>query len=265
MKYKAGFIGAGNMGGALLRAAAKSVGAENVAFFDPDGEKAAATKSQVGAAYESAEEVCKESRYIFIGVKPNVIASVLSSLKDSVSDDSVIVSMAAGISVSDIEESLGKGKKIIRIMPNTPASVGAGMILWCASESVTDCESADFLKIMECAGKTDKIDEKLIDAAAALSGCGPAFVYMFIEALADGAVACGLPRSKAMLYAEQTVLGSATLAAVSGKHPGELKDAVCSPGGTTIEGVLALENGAFRSSVSSAVISAYEKTAKLKK
>jgi pyrroline-5-carboxylate reductase len=150
-------------------------------------------------------------------------------------------------------------------MPNTPVSVGEGTVLYTANSEVTDGEIADFKAAMKFAGVLDEIPEKLIDAASAVSGCGPAFVFMFIESLADGAVACGLPRDKALVYAEQTVLGAARLALESGKHPGELKDAVCSPGGSTIEGVRTLEEGAFRASAVDAVIAAYEKTKTLGK
>ena len=264
MKYTVGFIGAGNMGGALLRAAVKAKGENEISFFDPDASKVESTANETKASYLPSEEVCKESKFVFFGVKPNVIGKIAKSLSPYLSTENVVVSMAAGTSVSEIASFVGEDKKIIRIMPNTPAAAGAGMILYCMNENVTEDDEKEFLSVMSEAGAIDKLDEKLIDAAAALSGCGPAFVYMFIEALADGAVACGLPRAKAMTYAKQTVLGAATLAITTDKHPGELKDAVCSPGGTTIEGVLALEDGAFRGTAASAVIAAYEKTNKLK-
>ena len=161
------------------------------------------------------------------------------------------VTMAAGV---ELEKFSGyfPGIPAIRIMPNTPVSVGEGMIFWCAGDGVSDAARGDFLAVMSCAGRLCELPEKQIDAAGALSGCGPAFVYMFIDALADGGVA-----------AVQTVFGSAALARETGKHPGELKDAVCSPGGTTIEGVRTLEERAFRAAVTDAVIAAYEKTAKL--
>ncbi len=264
MKYTAGFIGAGNMGGALLRAVAAAVGGEKVALYDLSAEKAEKAASLTGASYTDAEDIYKNSKFIFFGVKPNVIGKVLSSASSQIKRGSVIVSMAAGISVSKIAEATGSDN-VIRIMPNTPASIGKGMILYTPGKGVSEADEKEFLSVMDKSGEVDKIDEKLIDAAAALSGCGPAFVYMFIEGLADGAVACGVPRDKALLYAKQTVLGAASLALTSGKHPEELKDAVCSPGGTTIEGVIALERGSFRSDAASAVIAAYEKTEKLSK
>ena len=197
-----------------------------------------------------------------MGVKPNVTASVCADIREIITDSSTVVSMAAGVDLNFLCREL-KTDRVIRIMPNTPADVGEGTILYCTASGVKD--ESGFLSLMEKCGLVDKIDESLIDAAAALSGCGPAFVYMFIEALADGAVRCGLPRAKAELYAKQTVLGAAKLALNSPKHPGKLKDEVCSPGGTTIEGVLALEKSAFRSAAASAVTAAYDKTAKLKK
>ncbi len=264
MKYTAGFIGAGNMGGALLRAVAAAVGGEKVAVFDLSADKAEKAASLTGATYTDAEDIYKNSKYIFFAVKPNVLGKVLSGAASQIKSRSVIVSMAAGVSVAKIAEASGSDN-VIRIMPNTPASIGEGMILYTLGKGVSAEDEKGFLAAMDKSGAVDKIDEKLIDAAAALSGCGPAFVYMFIEGLADGAVACGVPRDKALLYAKQTVLGAASLAQTSGKHPEELKDAVCSPGGTTIEGVLALERGSFRADAASAVIAAYEKTEKLTK
>ncbi len=264
MKYTAGFIGVGNMGGALLDAVCKSVGGDKVAMFDLSKEKLKEKASKSGAVICSLEELVRESKYVFLGVKPNVICDVIESIKDYISKDTVLVSMAAGISLETVAKAAGS-ERIIRIMPNTPVSVGEGMILYCKGAATTDSDTAKFFSLLSSAGSVDYIDEKFIDAAAALSGCGPAFVYLFIEALADGAVKCGLSREKALSYAEMTVLGSAKLALASDKHPEQLKDAVCSPGGTTIEGVLALEKGSFRHTVASAVTAAYEKTAKLGK
>ena len=176
-----------------------------------------------------------------------------------------LVSMAAGIKIEKIAEMTKTSCPIIRIMPNMPVSVGEGMILYDICLGVTKETEEIFLAVMGKSGKLDKIPEALIDAGSALSGCGPAFVFMFIEALADGGVLCGLPRDKALAYAAQTLIGSAKLLQESGKHPGELKDAVCSPGGSTIEGVRTLEEGAFRGTVTEAVISSFEKTKMLGK
>ena len=257
---KIGFIGCGNMGGALARAA----GGE-IFLYDKYTACAEALAKEIGATCAPcAIELTKGVQTVFLGVKPNIIPTVLEEIKDALCGKTV-VSMAAGVSIASIEAICGKGVPIIRIMPNTPAAVGEGMILVAKNAAVTDGLLEDFLTSMKGAGRFDVIDERLMDAASAVSGCGPAFVYMFIEALADGGVKCGLPRDKAQLYAEATVRGAAALALATGKNPGALKDAVCSPGGTTIEGVMALEEGAFRGAVMSAVTAAYEKTLKIGK
>jgi pyrroline-5-carboxylate reductase len=194
-----------------------------------------------------------------------VLFDTLRPILTARTDRFVLITMAAGLSLDAVAKMSGAQVPIIRIMPNTPVSVGEGMILYAVNEAVTEKDLEQFLAALSKAGKLDAIAEDKIDAASALSGCGPAFVYLFAEALADGAVECGLTRDKANLYAAQTLLGAATLLLESGKHPGELKDAVCSPGGTTIAGVHALEESAFRSASMNAVTAAYEKTLKLKK
>ena len=257
---KIGFIGAGNMGGALASAAKGEL-----YIYDKDKKKAEMLANAIGAKYAEAKDIAKSCDLIFLGVKPNIIPAAIEELKPSLSASATLISMAAGVAISKIETLLGKEAAIIRIMPNTPVAVGEGMILWCANKSVSEKAKADFLEVMKAAGSFDEIDEAKIDAASAISGCGPAFVYMFIEALADGGVQCGLTRDAAQKYAEATVAGAAKLALKSGKHPGELKDAVCSPGGSTIAGVHALEEGAFRATVADAVLSAYERTLELGK
>ncbi|MBE7034008.1 MAG: pyrroline-5-carboxylate reductase [Ruminococcaceae bacterium] len=264
----AGFIGCGNMGGALAKAAAKSIGGKNILLSDFVEEKAENLAEEIFAHAADNKTIAENCKYIFLGVKPQVIfdtikeiTSVLKKRKDRY----VVISMAAGISIEAIEKAFGFNAPVIRIMPNTPVAVGKGVILYSCDGEITVKETEEFEEIFKFAGITDKIDEKLIDAASALSGCGPAFVYLFIEALSDGGVLCGLPRDKALLYAAETVKGAAEMVLNSGKHPGELKDNVCSPGGTTIEGVKALEMGAFRATTVNAVSKAYEKTLFLKK
>lgn len=261
---KIGFIGSGNMGSALASAAARAEGVE-VLIYDKDADKAKACADLIGATCATLETIATECDFIFLGVKPNIICAVADEICNKLSDNATIISMAAGVKIEKIEKHLKANTPIIRIMPNTPVSVGAGMILWCANGIVTEKTAEKFVGAMSAAGSFDKIDEAKIDAASAVSGCGPAFAYMFIEALADGAVECGLPREQAQKYAAQTLLGAAKLVLVSGKHPGELKDAVCSPGGSTIAGVHALEDGAFRASASDAVVAAYERTLELGK
>ncbi len=260
MKYDISFIGAGNMGSALLAAAAKT--GKRTAVFDVDEPKARALAEAHGAAFAPAEELAANSRVVFLAVKPNIIEGVCKSLAARFSPETLLVTMAAGKTVSEISAAAGT-QKVLRIMPNTPAAVGKGLTVYCCGEGVTQEDEALFLAAMAHAGITDKLDEKLMDAAMALSGCGPAYVYMFAEALADGAVACGLPRAKAEKYAAATLAGAAEMLLAAGKKPGALKDAVCSPGGTTIAGVLELEKQAFRGAAAQAVIAAYEKTKKL--
>ncbi len=265
MSKKIGFIGCGNMGGALILAVAKKHFPEHIFVYDLDTAKAEHYKELLDVKVASLAEIAA-CDLIVLGVKPQVMAATLTSLRPYLEKRAgyTLVSMAAGLSIASLREMLGLPSPVIRIMPNTPASVGEGMILYtCAS--VDDEEERFFLYTFSAAGRLDKLDERLIDAASALSGCGPAFVCLFAEALADGAVACGLPRDKANLYAAQTLLGTAKLLLESGKHPGALKDAVCSPGGTTIEGVRALEEGALRGTVMDAVAAAYEKTLALGK
>lgn len=260
---KIGFIGAGNMGGALATAAKKT--SYEIFLSDANCEKAKALADNISAKAVSSKEICEDADMIFLGVKPQVLDKVSAELLPyfkSRSSLPIIVSMAAAVSTERLTK-LFHGFPIIRIMPNTPVSVGAGMILYSLGEGVTEKDETLLLDVLKFAGTLDKIDEKLIDAASAVSGCGPAFVYMFIDALADGGVKCGLPRDKALKYASTAVLGAAKLQLETGIHPDELKDAVCSPGGTTIAGVAALEEGAFRSSGINAVESAYKRTLEL--
>ena len=264
----AGFIGCGNMGGALCSAAAKAIGGENIYASDFISEKATILCESIGANPSSNEEISKYCKYIFLGVKPQVMEATLREIAPVLKkrkDDFTLVSMAAGISTDVILKTLGFSCPLVRIMPNTPCAVGEGVILYSPAASFDMSLQKEFESIFSCAGIIDRISESLIDAASAVSGCGPAFVYLFIEALADGGVDCGLPRDKALLYAAETVKGASEMVIKSQTHPGVLKDAVCSPGGTTIEGVRALEEGGMRASAMNAVIKAYEKTLALKK
>lgn len=247
------------MGGALLRAVSR-VGGHTLCVSEPNEARCQAVCAQYGAVAATPADL-SDSDVVFLGVKPQVLASVVAGL--ALSTKPLFVSMAAGVSLDTLAGLLPVGASVIRIMPNTSVGVGQGMVLYAPNAAVTEAQEGMFLSIMAEAGKVDRLDEKLIDAASAVSGCGPAFVYMFIEALADGAVACGLPRDKALLYAEQTLLGAATMAMQSGKHPEQLKDEVCSPAGSTIEGVRALEEGGLRAACMSAVEAAYRRTKEL--
>ncbi|MBR6811900.1 MAG: pyrroline-5-carboxylate reductase [Oscillospiraceae bacterium] len=256
MKY--GFIGCGNMGGALAKAVCRAAGGENIILSGGSSDRAKNLAAELGAKFATNAEAAKECDMLFIGVKPYLVGKVIEPIAKDLAERKVcIVSMAAGVSISELE-SMAPGCPIIRIMPNTPVASGCGVVLWCANDSGSEYEKALCYALSQ-SGLVDKLEEKLFDAGTALSGCGPAFVYMFIEALADGAVACGLPRQKVMLYALSTLQGAAEHAALTKEHPGALKDAVCSPGGSTIAGVRALETKGFRSAAAEAVCAAFEK------
>ena len=195
-----------------------------------------------------------------------MVAPCLALLKGILAEKKpLLISMAAGVEIAQIEAAVGQKLPIIRIMPNTPTSVGKGVIPYCCNELVSNEILADWLADMAPCGIVDALPENLIDAASALSGSGPAYMYLMIEALADGAVACGLPRDKAMRYAAATMEGSAQMLLSSGKHPGALKDAVCSPGGSTIAGLRVLEEKRFRSAAMECVLAAYQRNKELGK
>lgn len=265
---KVGFIGAGNMGGALAKAAAKAVAPQDIFISDKFVDKAEVLAATLGCRAVAAEQVVEICDYIFLGVKPQMMAELfcqIGTTLQSRKEPFILVSMAAGVAMADIRRMAGAEYPIIRIMPNTPVSVGQGMILYDHTDNVSAEAVAVFGETMRFAGRLDPLPEKLIDAGSAVSGCGPAFACLFLEALADGGVACGLPRDKAMEYAAQMLLGTAKLALESGQHPGQLKDAVCSPGGSTIAGVRALEQGGFRAAAMNAVEAAFVRTKELGK
>lgn len=262
-----GFIGCGSMGGTLAATVAKT-SADAVLLSNHNPEKAAALAQKTGGVCVSNDEIASKCRYIFLGVKPQMFADVLGKLAPilkSRTDRFVLVSMAAGLTADTVSSMAGGDYPVIRLMPNTPALVGQGVILHCHNALVTEDEIREIADVLSPAGIVDAISEQLIDAASAVSGCGPAFVYMFIEALADGGVKCGLPRAKALSYAAQTVLGSAEMVLSTGEHPGTLKDAVCSPKGSTIAGVAALEEHSFRAAAMDAVVASFERTKELGK
>lgn len=263
-----GFIGTGNMGGALAKAACATVPADEVFLSNRTMEKARALAGLLGCGVAESSAIAESADFIFLGVKPQMMANLLKELAPELSRREtrfILVTMAAGLSIADIRRMAGGEYPVIRIMPNTPASIGEGMILYSCAEDVTPEEERAFLDGMAGAGRFTQLPEHLIDAGCAVSGCGPAFADLFIEALADGGVACGLSRATALELAEQMLVGSAKLALETGSNPGVLKDAVCSPGGSTIMGVKALEMGGFRAAVMDAVLAAYKKTRALGK
>ena len=266
--YKFGFLGVGNMGGALARAAAKTLPCEEIAVSSRTIAKAQAMAQALGCTALEDGALALRSDFVFLGVKPQILPGVLRDLAPILAsrrETPCLVSMAAGLTLDRLTAILGREYPMIRMMPNTPAGVGSGMILYTVNALVTEEMKQEFLRGMAQAGKFDELPEHLIDAGSAVSGCGPAFACQFVEALADGGVACGLPRAKAQLYAAQMLLGTAQMILESGSHPGELKDAVCSPGGSTIQGVRLLEERAMRGAVTDAVIAAFEKTRDLGK
>ena len=267
MRY--GFIGCGSMGGAVARAVCRGAGADGVLLTSRTGYTADLLADELDCRSAGTDNAAAaQCQFVFLAVKPQMMPRVLADIAPILADrpDTVLVTMAAGLSIARIRALAGvpEDQPVIRIMPNTPVAVGAGMIQYCA-ECVPEGLLKEFLRVMAPAGRLDELPEHLIDAASCVSGCGPAWAFQFIEALADGGVAAGLPRQTAQTYAAQMLLGSAALLLESGQHPGALKDAVCSPGGSTIQGVRVLEERAFRGAVTDAVLAAFEKTKELGK
>ncbi len=272
---KAAFIGVGNMGGALARAACRAVGPDQVVVANRTPGKAEALAAELGCSFarDNAEAV-REAGYLFLGVKPQVMCSLLYTLapvlaeRYAAGEDKVLVSMAAGLRIEDMRPQLsgaGYDVPLVRIMPNTCAAIGRGMTAVSMEEWVDESVLEGVREILSATGRVEPISEGLMDQFSAVAGCGPAFVYPYIEALADGGVAAGLPRKQALEYAAQTVLGAAAMVLESGRHPGQLKDEVCSPGGSTIAGVAELERGGLRAAAINAVLAAYRRTAELGK
>ena len=261
MKY--GFLGCGNMGGAIAGALSKVT--KDIMVTDRSG-KARELARELGIQYGTAGEIVSSCERIFLAVKPQMMAGALEPLQEQLQQRKpLLITMAAGLTIGRIEELAGGELPVIRIMPNTPVSVGKGMTQYCRNALVAEETLNSFREDMRFSGRLDELDEHLIDAASALSGCGPAYMYMFIEALADGAVACGIPRAKAMEYAAATMVGAGELVLTSKMHPGALKDAVCSPGGSTIAGVRALEQHGFRGAAMDCVAAAFERNKELGK
>lgn len=256
-----GFIGAGNMGGALARAVRRELYDAEMIISNRRREKAEVLANELGGRAGSNEDVARECGVVFLGVKPHIVPAVLEELAPvwaERKDPPVLVSMAAGVSLSELEQ-LAPGLPVVRIMPNTPVSIGCGVTLYTCGSRAGEQARELVLALLKSSGSMVEIPESQMDAAGKVAGCGPAFVDLFLEALADGGVFCGLPRDLALRLAAEMTAGAARLALESGQHPGALKDAVCSPGGTTIRGVRRLEQGAFRSTVMEAVISAGRK------
>ena len=259
MKY--GFLGCGNMGGAIARALSKKT--KNIAVSDRSG-KAKQLAQELGVAYSDNASIASSCDRIFLAVKPHMMKDLLLPLRDTlIQRRPLLITMAAGLEIRQIEEFAGTHLPVIRIMPNTPTSVGKGVIPYCANDLVAEDMKVDWLEDMEMCGLLDPLEERLMDAASALSGSGPAYLYLMLEAMADGGVACGLPRAKALDYAAMTMAGAAEIYLSTHTHPGALKDAVCSPGGSTIAGVRILEQRGFRGAAMDCVCAAYAKNKEL--
>ncbi len=261
-----GFIGTGNMGGALARAAAKAVGGSNLYLANRTLDKAQTLAQELGANVCTNEEAASRCDYLFLGVKPQMMAGMLQSLQPVLAQRTtpcVLVSMAAGLTMDTIRNMAGCALPVIRIMPNVACAVGQGLTLYDCDSRVTQQQRQEFCAILAHSGALEPLAEGLMDAASTVAGCGMAFACLFMEGLADGAVACGLSRAQAQRYAGQMLLGAAALMLETGQHPGQIKDSVCSPGGTTIAGVRALEQQGFRSAAMEAVLAAYRRTLEL--
>lgn len=268
MNKKIAFIGSGNMGGAIIGGiiSAGLVPASSVTASDPSEAARSHLNEKYGINVTSDNKAAaKEADIIFLAVKPNIYAPVSAEIKDSLSPSAVVVTIAAGQTLEHMADMLGKKVKIVRAMPNTPALVGEGMAALCPNENVTDEEFRDIEAIFRSFGKCEKVPENLFDAVVGVSGSAPAYVYMFIEAMADAAVAEGLARDKAYTFAAQAVLGSAKMVLDTGRHPGDLKDMVCSPAGTTIRAVIELEKTGMRGAVMQAMQVCIDKSKEMSK
>ena len=249
---KLGFIGCGNMAGAMMKGIIENhifkpdeiIGSD---LFAPGRER---LKEQYGIhVTDDNKEVVEKSEVVILSIKPQFYESVIGEIKSLVRPEQLIVTIAPGKTLEWLEEQFGRKIRIIRTMPNTPAMVKEGMMALCRNEQVTEEEAELVCRLCGSFAKTEWVPEHLMDVVTSVSGSSPAYVYLFIEAMADAAVADGMPRAQAYKFAAQAVLGSAKMVLETGKHPGELKDAVCSPGGTTIEAVRVLEEKGFRSAV----------------
>lgn len=263
---KFGFIGMGNMGTAMLKGAVKAFNKENIIFTRKNSEKMQEITRETGVEHVSNNRECvKNAKYVVLAVKPQMYQEVLTDIKDEVTAEHIIISIAPGITIDSISEKLGSKARVVRAMPNTPALVGEGMTGICYDEKLfTEEEKGRIKEFFESFGKVMVISEKIMSSVVCASGSSPAYVYMFIEALADGAVKYGMPRNMAYEFVAQTVLGSAKMVLETKEHPGKLKDNVCSPGGTTIAGVAALEENGFRNAVIKACDKCYEKCESIK-
>ncbi len=255
---KIGFIGTGNMGAALARAVRRQLPQAEILLANRSLAKALALAKELSCQVVENHVAAAECQFLFLGVKPGQMGPLLTGLSPVLKEREtppLLVSMAAGITLEQLDRFSG-GMPGVRIMPNTPVAIGRGITLYAWSRNAPPQSREAFLELLAASGSLIEIEEHLMGAAGKVAGCGPAFVDLFIEALADGGVASGLPRELALRLAEEMTAGAAMLALDTKAHPGALKDAVCSPGGSTIQGIRALEKAGFRSAVMEAVIAA---------
>lgn len=260
-----GFIGTGNMGYAIMKGLSKHNSAKKMVVTDLQYEKARQVAKELGAeAVKSNQECAVRSHYIILAVKPQYYFDVLAEIKDSLTSEHILISIAPGITIKKIQDCVGEKIRVVRTMPNTPALVGEGMTGVCYDTILfTQEERNDIEIIFNSFGKMQMVSESLMNAVVCVSGSSPAYAYLFIEALADSAVKYGLARDVAYEMAAQTLLGSARMVLETGQHPGKLKDQVCSPGGTTIAAVAALEEFGFRNAIIKAADACYKKAVDL--
>lgn len=263
MEKTIGFIGCGNMATAMISGIidAKIVDKSKIFASKRNEEQLNDIHVKYGINVTTDnKKVANKSDILFLSVKPNVYETVINEIKDDVKENVIIVIIAAGKSLEAVEKLFGKKLKMVRTMPNTPALVGEAMTALCSNDMMSDAEMDEIKSIFNSFGKVEVVGENLFDTVTAVSGSSPAYVYMFIEAMADAAVAGGMPRKQAYKFAAQAVLGSAKMVLDTGIHPGELKDMVTSPGGTTIDAVIELEKTGMRNSVMQAVLKCMEKS-----
>lgn len=265
---KIAFLGAGAMGEALMRGliSASVYKPDEVVAFDPDATRLefVVNALQIEKADDAAAAV-RDADAIIVAVKPQIVASALAPLRDSMSADKTVISIAAGVTIAQLENCFAQPVPVVRVMPNTPALVGHAATAIALGTHAGDEQKHIAHRIFAAVGIAVDVDEKLLDAVTGVSGSGPAYVYVFIEALSDAGVKMGLPRDVSTRLAAQTVLGAAEMVLQTGCHPGELKDKVTSPGGTTIAALHALENGSFRGAVYDAVEASTERSRELSK
>lgn len=266
MKYKVGFIGCGNMAKAIIGGLINNAGITPKEIIAADASKEAIEKASDNIGIDTTlnnKEVASNSDVLFLSVKPQFYETVITEIKDSISANQIVVTIAPGKTLAWLAERIGSDVKLVRTMPNTPALVGEGITAVCKNSLVSEEEFSYIMSLLSSFGLAEEISENLMDVVVSVSGSSPAYVFMFIEAMADAAVLDGMPRDKAYKFAAQAVLGSAKMVIETGKHPGELKDMVCSPAGTTIEAVRVLEEKGFRSSVIEAMKACTDKSKSL--